>query len=76
MGDMYRIDLSNLPAGEREKTKSMLEYADEVFLVANQPYVFDVLWTLFQSIYLKTVLFRAIKSKIIRDFTVPGTVFL
>ncbi len=23
----------------------MLEYADEVFLVANQPYVFDVLWT-------------------------------
>lgn len=45
MGDMYRIDLSNLPAGEREKTKSMLEYADEVFLVANQPYVFDVLWT-------------------------------
>ncbi len=45
MGDMYRIDLSNLPAGEREKTKSMLEYADEVFLVDNQPYVFDVLWT-------------------------------
>ena len=45
MGDMYRIDLSNLPAGEREKTKSMLEYADEVFLVANQPYVIDVLWT-------------------------------
>ena len=32
MGDMYRIDLSNLPAGEREKTKSMLEYADEVTL--------------------------------------------
>lgn len=45
MGDMYRIDLSNLPTDEREKAKNMLESAGEVFLVANQPYVFDILWT-------------------------------
>ncbi|MFG6329270.1 MAG: hypothetical protein K1W06_07345 [Lachnospiraceae bacterium] len=44
MGDMYRIDLSNLTISERKKVQNMLEYADEVFWDANQPYIFDVLW--------------------------------
>ena len=51
MGDMYRIDLSNLPDTERKKYEEFIDKVSEDLFFTNQVGIFDSFWTGQESIY-------------------------